>query len=508
LSLNKYHIAIDIGAGSGRAILGRIDDSGILEINEIHRFSTQSITVLGNRLVNIYQIFNEICKTLKLFANEYEEPLGSIGIETWSTDFGILDQAGKLIGLPFFYRDKRTEGTTNIVDLKLGREQLHLWTGGRFDPCSTLHQMVSMVRDDDIALKYGEYFLFLGDLLNYFLTGIVKSEYSVASYSQMYNMFENCWENRIFDAFNIPKKLQPKIVYPGETIGTIRNDILEQTDLSGYPVVIAPAVHDTASAALAVSSSEKSAFISSGTWSLVGMVMDHPIINQDSFRNQISSTGMGFGKVLIKKNIVGLWILQECQKSWKREGLDISHTLIDELAEIAPAHFAFIDSDDPVFFRPKNMVFAIQSYLKKTGQKPVSFKDVGQISRIIFESMALKYRQSIEMIELASGTKFEKISIVGGGSNIDLINRFTASVTNLPVYTGPDEASSIGNIMMQAYGMGEVSGEAKIKEIVKQSFSIKEYLPISDNKWSQAYQRYHRFCKENSLNNNVETGSR
>ncbi len=464
--MNSYHLAIDIGAGSGRAVAGRIEQGKYVSINELHRFSTQRINVNGHLLINV---------------------------DTWSTDFGILDKSGKLIGLPFFYRDKRTEGTAEIVDKKVGREQLHYWTGGRFDPCSTLHQIVSMVRDSDNALLTGNVMLFLGDLLNYFLTGKCKSEYSVASYSQMYNMKENRWENRIFDSLEIPTKLQPEVIKPGTIVGQLNPDIIQQTGLLGSPVVIAPAIHDTASAALAIPAAGNNVFISSGTWSLIGMVLDEPIINQSTYEAQFSSTGMGFNKVLFKKNIAGFWIFQECIRNWRKEGLKATYDEIDKLAENAEPHTAYIDSDDPVFYRPQNMLSAIQEYLEKTGQIKVDKNDVGQLIRIIYESMSMKYNYSLEQMRSICKKPFERISIVGGGSKIDLINKFTASVTGLPVYAGPDEASSLGNLLMQAYGMDELSSEKEIRVVVKNSCSIKEYIPEDTAAWKGAYKQY---CKK------------
>ncbi len=494
MGLSTYHMGIDIGAGSGRAMVGKLDSSGKLTLHEIHRFSTKYILIRGKKLINVYSIFSEILYALQLFSRQYNEPLGSIGVDTWATDFGILDKNGDLFGLPFFYRDLRTIGMSKKVDTVFGKQQLHYETGGRSDPCSSLHQLLSLQHKQDISLDHGETLLFLGDILHYFLSGKKVSEYTVASYSQFFNMKRNGWSDTIFQHFDLPIKIQPTLIYPGTVIGNILPEILEQTGVKGNPFVIAPAIHDTASAVLAVPESESYAFISSGTWSLVGITLDKPLMNKKTYDFQISSTGLSFQKILFKKNIVGAWIVQQCLDEWRVAGQDISYDVVDAQVKQAVPFWGYIDPDDSLFSHPEYMIEAIQHYLEASGQKSVQKNDIGQILRIVYESMAMKYNYALNLILLASRQTIKKISIIGGGSKNTLLNQFTASVTGLEVFAGPSEASVIGNIMMQAYGVGEVSGESEIKKIVKNSCTIKHFFPIDCHIWQKEYQRFLSAC--------------
>ncbi len=497
----KYHLGIDIGAGSGRAVVGKINDSGKLYLQEIHRFSTKYILVRGKKLINVYNIFSEILHSLRLFSQKYKEPLGSIGVDTWATDFGILDNSGNLFSLPYFYRDHRTEGIADKVNTIFGNKELHYETGGRSDPCSSLHQLLALKFSNDVSLTHGETLLFLGDILHYFLSGKKVSEYTVSSYSQFFNMQEYGWSEKIFKTFNIPSRIQPKLIYPGSIIGNILPEIIEQTGIQGNPIVIAPSVHDTASAILSITRDDSSAFISSGTWSLVGLVLDDPIINEHTYDSQISNTGLGFGKVLFKKNIVGAWIVQQCEDIWKGLGYNFSYREADKLVETSQPFFGYIDPDDPLFFNPRNMITAIQTYLQQSGQNSIEVHNVGQILRIIYESMAMKYQYSLKLIMKASKKKVDSISIIGGGSNNNLLNQFTSSVTGLNVFAGPSEASSIGNIMMQAYGSGEVTGLSEIKKIVKRSCHIKKFSPKDYDLWAKEYKRFCSIMKRGSVFN-------
>jgi rhamnulokinase len=493
--MGTNHLAVDLGAGSGRVIRGRITDNGKIELEELYRFTTQSMPFGGNLTVNIYRIYEEVLRALQVYVRQYGCELGSMGVDTWGSDFGILDKNGKLIGIPVHYRDKRTQGIGSIVEKGIGYCRLYELTSCGRDPAGTLHQLIAMVQKRDASLECGKMLLFLGDLLHYFLTGNACSEYTVASFSQLYNIPKNDWEDEVFKIFEIPSGIQPPIVYPGERLGRIKREIADFVGLS-QTEVIAPAVHDSSCAVLAVPTKSEGdwAFISSGTWSVVGMELDKPIINRNSYVGDISNSGMAFGRILFKKNVMGLWIIQQCMKVWDGVGVSLNYEQIVEAAAQARPFVGFIEPDKDSFFNPIDMVGAILQYLEQSGQIQIEPQDVGQISRIVFESLAMKYHYTVNLLREASGRQIDRIHIIGGGSSNELLNEFTASATCLTVFAGPTEATAIGNVMLQAYGCGELGSQDAIREKVRESFPTKCYRPKATSEWRVQYRRFLEIC--------------
>jgi len=484
------HLAFDLGAESGRAIVGSISE-GKLTLEEIHRFPTQGLFVNGSLHWDVYRFFSEIKKSLVKYVDIFGRNLCSIGVDTWSIDFGLLDRKGKLLGIPFHYRDKRTDGTAKIIDDILGNETLYSYTGIQLLSINTLNQIVSMKRDGDPSLQIGKHFLFIGDLLHYFLTGRIVSEYSVASISQMYNPFEQAWDDEIFKTFDIPEEFKTEIIQAGDVIGPLKEDIARECGLSLKTLIIAPAVHDTASAVAAVpSEGEDWAYLSSGTWSIAGFEFDKVNTGKKSYEMNISNSGGVLGKTLYLKNVMGLWIIQQCKKHWSHDDSDLDYKEIDHLTQSATPFMAYMDVDDSTFLNPENMPEAIVAYLKKTGQKAPDYSDVGQISRIVFENLAFKYKFVFGQLKKTTDKNFKTLHIIGGGSQNMLLNSYTAGALGVKVATGPVEASAIGNILMQNYGAGYLTSLSEIRNMVKISFPVEKIKPYQQDVWNSKYKEF------------------
>jgi len=484
------HLAFDLGAESGRAIVGSISDAK-LTLEEIHRFPTQGLLVNGSLRWDIYRFFSEIKKSLAKYVERYGKDLSSIGVDTWGVDFGLLDGNGKLVGIPYHYRDERTNGADKIIDKTLGNEKLYFSTGIQLLPFNTINQLVSMKRDNDPSLTIGENLLFIGDLLHFFLTGRAVSEFTVASISQLYNPIKQTWDDSILEAFGLPKELKTEIVQAGSVIGPLKEDIALECSLGKETLVIAPAVHDTASAAVSVpSEGEEWAYLSSGTWSIAGFELDEANIEKKSYEMNISNSGGVLGKTLYLKNVMGLWIIQQCKKYWNKDNPEVDYIEIERLTQSAEPFMAYIDVDDSSFLNPDNMPEAIVDYFNKTDQKALASTNVGQISRIVFESLAFKYRFVFAQLSEATGKKFKTLHIIGGGSQNNTLNRFTSDALGVKVITGPIEASAIGNILMQHYGAGYLSSLSEIRDMVKRSFLVEEFQPHKQNLWVNKYEEF------------------
>ena len=329
----KRHIAFDLGAESGRAIVGWLED-GKLVFEELHRFPTQGMAIRSTLRWNVYRFYEEMLAALKKYVAQYGSKLESIGVDTWGIDFGLLDAQGELLELPYHYRDARTAGTDRVLEEKFGNRQVYEITGTQFLICNTLNQLIAAKRNGDRAAREAEQMLFMADLLHYFLCGSMSSEYTVASISQMMDTRKKRWSDELFDTFGIPRTLQTPIVYAGDCIGTLADEIASQAGLDTGVKIITPAVHDTASAATAVpTEGENWAYISTGTWCIAGLETGAPIINDESCRLSISNSGGAFGKNLFLKNVMGLWIIQQCKKEWNRQDPDLDYAGIMHDAE-------------------------------------------------------------------------------------------------------------------------------------------------------------------------------
>lgn len=493
--MNNVHLAVDMGSSNGKVMMATVTGDRKLQMEEVHRFPTPRTNILGHIYTDIFSMYDNICEAVTKLGRSGVQ-IRSLGVDAWSTDYGIINSDGKLIGLPYFYRDSRISGVLEDVVLKkISYEELYKLTPQRRVPETTLCQLIAEMRDNPHALEDGGKVLFLSDLIMYMLTGVARSEFSVASYSQMFNMKTMDWEDKIFDMFGIPKSCRVPVIHAGDTVGKVDAEFAKWCGVNRFDV-IAPATHDTSSAGVCVpveSGRDDWAFIATGTWYLVSMQLDKPADDYYSCKYSLSNTGLAFKKTLLKSNISALWPIQECKRIWAKMGLDLSYGDIVEQTKKAKPFMGMIDSDDMRFFNPENMPLEICSYLKESGQCSLEPDDVGQISRIIYESLAIRCAFALEMLKIASGKKVNTLYIIGGGSVVDILNQYIADVTGTEVVTGPREASSMGNALLQAYGCGEIASLDEAREIVRNTVQQRSFKPEDTEIWKRQYEKFCSF---------------
>ncbi len=472
----KKFIAIDIGAETGRVIVG---DVSKMEI--IYRFPNNLVRVKDSIFWDILGIFNEIKKGLKKAFKKYPNQIVSIGIDTWGVDYVLLDDDGDLLRNPYHYRDKRTDNIIEEVFSIIPKKEIFTETGIQFMQINTIYQLYSFAKNKPQVFGNAKYFLTIPDLLNYWLTGIIKNEYSIATTTQLYNPIERDWSIKIMNKLGLKREIFGEIIMPGTKIGKLLPAIAQEIGVNSEVVVVAPACHDTGSAVAAVPVEDDTnyAYISSGTWSLLGIETPEQIINEMSFKYNFTNEGSANGGFRFLKNIIGFWIIQECKKYWDENVKSYSY---DELTEIAlkygPANFR-IDPDDLRFLRPglidDNMPDRIKACCQETGQKVP--ETPAEIVRGVIESLADKYTKTIKMIEEITNRTINEIYIIGGGCRNGLLCQIVANATDLSVFAGPVEAAAIGNLMVQAKSMGQIKSIAEGRKIIRKSFDIKKYLP-------------------------------
>ena len=436
----KRYIAADFGAGSGRVIVGTPSAEGI-QLEEIHRFENNQKMIDGHLRWDFNALFNELKTGLKKAFAKYGDEIESIGIDTWGVDYGLLDKDGKLISTPVCYRDDRTKGMLELAFEKLPKEEFFQHAANQFMEINTAFQLLSSVSELESADKL----LFMPDLFNYFLTGKCCNEFTISSTSQLLNSLTHQWDDVIFDRLGLPKRLMQEIVYPGTVIGRLTDELAEE--LGGNANVVAVGSHDTASAVASISdASEDWAFISSGTWSLMGTPTKEPIISQEAFDAAFTNEGMTDGRIRFLKNITGLWLIQQLVKEWEQEGYKCDYSELVKEAEQSSFNSSF-DVDDSSFMNPEKMSEAIVSYLKERNEDiPVT---KGDFMRCICISLAKKYAEVKTQMERCTNKKINKIYIVGGGSKNQLLNKFAAEYTGCEVIKGEVEATAMGNILVQ-----------------------------------------------------------
>ena len=480
-------LAFDFGASSGKAILSEFDGEKI-SLREIHRFSNDPVMFNGTLYWDILRLMNEMKHTLIRCYQEGHQDLASASSDTWGVDFGLLDKNGQLIANPVHYRDKRTDGMQEEAAKYVSDEEFYNSTGVQFMKLNTVYQLLALSKIQKELLDLADTLLFMPDLFNYYLSGEMLCEYSIASTSQLLNARTKEWDKAILKKLNIRDDLLKDPVPSGTPAGKLTKDMCQATGLRDVKI-IATAGHDTASAVLAVPSSKKDfAYISSGTWSLLGTECPEPVINEHTFRLNYTNEGGFGGRIRLLKNIMGLWILQESKRQWELETGPIQYDRLDKWAEEAEAFLAFIDPDDGVFYEPGDMPSRIREYCKNTGQKIPETR--GQITRCILESLAMKYRYAITALEKIRGVTFEELHVVGGGSKNDLLLRFTASAIGKPVIAGPVEATSAGNIAGQLICLGELKDIPQARELIRRSFEPKIMEPIDTQAWDDAYDTF------------------
>ncbi len=481
-------LAFDLGASSGRAILGTLENKR-LTLTEIHRFKNEMTRIHGSYYWNIYSLFEELKTGLKKCILDFGIQPESIGIDTWGVDYALVMPDGRLTGLPFAYRDHRTDKAMEEFFRIIPKNETYLLSGIQFMQFNSLFQLFSSVRLKDPALQCANHLLFTPDVLNYFFTGIKKNEYTIASTSQLLKPGKPEWEHQLVKAAGIPESLLGEIVLSGTVLGNVLPEIDEQTGCGKIPC-IAVASHDTASAVVAVPArGENWAYLSSGTWSLLGIEMPAPVVTGKSMEMNFTNEGGAELTTRYLKNIMGMWLIQECKRIWDREEV-LSWQQIVELSTAAEPFKCLINPDSSQFLNPENMPQSIREFCRSTHQRIPETK--GEIARCIYDSLALKYKFTILQIEEATGRKIERLHIIGGGANNKMLNQHTASAVNIPVVSGPSEATAIGNLLMQAKALGVVNSLEEIREIVRDSFEADNYLPETNSEWEAAFKRFRK----------------
>ena len=467
-------------------MLGRLKD-GTLLLEEKARFANGMVHVLGHWRWNIFRLYEDIVQALKLSHGGGASPPESLGIDTWGVDFGLLGEGGSILDLPVAYRDSRTEGIMDEVFRRIPRERIYALTGIQFLRFNSLFQLYALKRAGSPLLGMAQDLLFMPDLFLYMLTGNRTTEFTYATTSQLFNPVSGEWEPELFDLLELPPSLMQPVVSPGTRVGTLLSELARETGLSEISAV-AVASHDTASAVAAVPAEGSGwAYISSGTWSLMGIEVDAPILDPLALKLNFTNEGGAGERFRFLKNICGLWLLQACRRSWGG-GQAFSYEALVESAEAAPAFRSLVDPDAESFLNPEDMPGAIREFCRESRQPEP--EQTGAVTRCILESLALKYRHVLDQLRRVAPGPIERLHIIGGGSRNTLLNQFTADATGLPVWAGPVEATAVGNILMQAQCLGAVDGLGAIRSIVRRSFSLESFEPRNTKDWESAYLRY------------------
>lgn len=483
--MKHYFLAFDLGATSGRSVLGILENDRI-EIKELTRFPNSIVELHGKYYWNIMSLYQSLKEGMMACRKEGVVP-ESIGIDTWGVDVVPVADDGSLLSMPRAYRDPYTVGVPERFFERISKEKVYEKTGIQIMNFNTLFQMFASDEGNYLPLKYAGKLLFMPDALSYMLTGKKVCEYTIASTSQILNPRLKEFDTELLNAAGFGSEIFPEIVMPGTVIGTLNDNIAKETDLGKVPVVTV-AGHDTASAVAAVPSSDDNfAYLSSGTWSLMGIEVKEPVITHESYEMNFTNEGGIEGTTRFLKNICGMWILEQCRKEWESMGKNYIYPEIVAMAENALPFKAFIQPDDPSFANPPSMLKAMEDYLITTNQKPLT--DDAQVVRCIFESLALRYREVMECLESLSPFPIHRLHIIGGGSKNHLLNQFTANAIARPVISGPSEATAIGNVMIQAKAAGLVSSLKEMRSIISNSIDTMEYLPQSVVEWEMAYNK-------------------
>jgi len=483
------YLAFDLGAESGRAMLGTLDDNQKLRIQQLHRFPNGMINVRGVLHWDVLGIYREMLTGITAAMAQNTGKIDSIGFDTWGVDFGLFDSRGMLIGDPIAYRDNRRLPARDKFLTKMTREKLYELTSIQLQYFNTIFELYAMSLEKNPQLNIAQDLLFIPDIFNYFFTGRRATEFSFATTTQLYNIRTDAWEKKIFAQIGVPINIMQKIVRHGTVIGMVEPEIRKITDLNETPV-LAVGSHDTASAVAACPlTGDNAAYISSGTWSLMGIESKKPIISEKAFKYNFTNEGGICDTYRVLKNISGLWLLQE----YKREEAkiqDYSYAELSEMGKNTTSTGAVIDPDAPDFIKPESMSRAITDFCRAHGQ-PVP-QSTGEFVRLILESLALDYRYTQGQIEEISGRKITQINIIGGGSQNTVLCQFAADATGLPVFAGPVEATAIGNILVQAMALGKVKSQNELRDIVRQSFPLTTYEPHRTGNWDEHYARFLR----------------
>jgi len=478
-----YYLACDLGAESGRLMLGTLAD-GKISLEELHRFPNGPVKTSGALHWNIESLFNELKVALTKAAAK-NLPIASISTDSWGVDYVLYDERGLVLPPVWCYRDSRTAGGVENVKSKVDWSTIYAETGIQFMALNTLYQLAA---EDPKQLARAKTLLLIGDAFNFFLSGVARNEVSIASTTQLYNPITETWSKKLLSVLNLREDLFAPICDSGTRLGPMKKNLCKETGMAEIEV-IATCSHDTGAAVAAIpASGENWAYLSSGTWSLMGVEWPQPVINEQS-RSMGFTNEIGCGNtVRLLKNIVGLWIVQECRRQWTREGKKYDYATMEKMATDSPALVTLINPDDPRFLSPDDMPRKIAEFCKETNQPAPATH--GAYVRCIYESLALFYRLTMRRLERLTDRKMERLHIVGGGSQAGLLNQLTANALNLPVLAGPTECTALGNILVQAMALGHIDSHETAREIVRNSFDLKTFTPQDSAQWDAAAKRF------------------
>ncbi len=493
---DKAYLAIDMGASSGRHVVGRFDGQK-LRLEEVFRFDNGPVEMAGHLHWNLLGLWSSVCQGLRAAAAaQGAAPVASVGIDTWGVDFGLLDAADELLGNPYHYRDSRTNGMMERAFATVSRAEIFRHSGLQFMQFNTLYQLLAMKLAGSPLLDIARTFLMMPDLFHWLLTGVKCNERSNASTSQFYDPVRGGWATELLDRFGLPAAILGRIAEPGTNLGRLRPGVAAETGLAAD--VVLPGTHDTASAVMAVPAQSTPGqrpdwcYISLGTWALMGVEMPQPLVNDQVLQlNFTNEAGVGDTTRLLK-NICGLWLVQECRRRWNQDGRNWNWEDLNRRAAAARPLVSLIDPDAAEFLAPDDMPAAIRDFCRRTGQAVPG--DEGAVIRCALESIAMKFRHVLGMCEALIGGRIETIHVVGGGTRNRQLCQAAADACGRRVVAGPVEATATGNLMVQAIAAGDVGSIAQARQIIRRSFDVQEYEPRETAAWDDAYPRFVKLC--------------
>jgi len=492
MSDQRIYLAVDLGASGGRVLAGRFDGKR-LKLEELYRFGNEPVNLAGTLVWDLPRLWSDVCDGLRQAGAKFGKNVTSLGVDTWGVDYALLDANDQLLGNPIHYRDARTHGMLDKTLEKVSRQEIFAETGLQFMEISTLYQLAAMRHQRSPQLDMAQSLLLIPDLFHWFLTGNKFNEFTNATTTQFFNPAKRDWATGLLEKLDIPTSMLGEIAAPGTNLGHLRPALRDETGLSVAQVIL-PGTHDTASAVMAVPTASTASarpdwcYISSGTWSLMGVEVPEPVINDKCLELNFTNEGGVEDTVRLLRNITGLWIVQECRRVWNQSGKNYDWDQLVEMAEQAPALQSFIHPDDLSFSAPTDMPAAIQSFCERTNQSVP--ESSGAIIRCALESLALRYRLVLLWLEQLTESKIETIHVVGGGTQNKLLCQMTADACDRQVIAGPIEATAIGNIMMQAVAAGDVASVAEARRVIRESFPVEVYDPAPSADWNAVWDRF------------------
>jgi len=490
----RRFIGFDLGAESGRCIVATLNE-GRVALTEVHRFPTHTVQDETGLHWNILAITCEIEEGLTRARKAFGPDFEGVAADTWGVDYALVDSEGRVLGRPYHYRDSRTDGVMKRAFAIVPKDRLYATTGTQFAQFNTVFQLLAERQGDVSLLAIADTMLMMPDYLNFFLSGVKRAEYTIASTTGLADPRSRAWSWDLIDAFGIPRRIFPHMTEPGTMLGTLRPDLAQRTGLNPRTPVIASAGHDTASAVASVPAvGERWAYLSSGTWSLLGVELKEPVLSDAAMKHNFTNEGGVRGTTRFLKNIIGLWPVQECRRYWLEHGQEFTYPQLGELARQEGCVGAWVDLGDPRFLKPGEMPLKIGSYLRETGQAVK--ENVGFTIGVVLESLAFSYRIAVRDLEQVTGRKIEKLHAVGGGIQNVLLTQFTADATGLPVYAGPVEGTIVGNIGVQAVATGAVADAAAWRAVVADSFGLQTYVPAHSEYFVNNEHRYREILRD------------